>query len=178
MTSPIAAAANELCPVILDGLAGERGIHAETAVAAAARMSGTFLLRSLGLPIDKLEPGSPVFSDAANEKGPHLISVYASTLRHLDVTFDPEDTAALTATAAPLLTVLETQQLLEGPLTDVVRRHGLSYEQAAEACAMTAARITQLCSSALDPDASFGIASLGFVEGSKTVPFRTTTDAR
>ncbi len=175
--SPTAVAAQACCGVIFARLAGERGVHAETAVAAAARMAGTFLLLSLGLPLDKLPSGAPVFSDAANEKGPALVSLYAGTLRALGIDADPQRAGAAAASAELLLSLLDTQRLLDGPLAAVAREHGLSYAEAAEACAVAAAVITQKCSAVLAPDVSSGIAGYGFVEGSKTVPYMPSAEA-
>lgn len=78
----------EFRSLILAKLTDERGVHAETAVSAAARMAGTFLLRSLDLPITKLEPGAPVLSDAANERGPELVEILALALREMKMAID------------------------------------------------------------------------------------------
>lgn len=51
-------------------LGNEKGVHAETALSAAGRMAGTFLLRSFGLPLEHLEPGTPVLSDRGERARP------------------------------------------------------------------------------------------------------------
>ena len=66
-------AAGEFNRILLSKLANGQGVHAETAISSAARMAGTFLLRSSGLPLHSVKPGSPVFSDAMNEQGPELL---------------------------------------------------------------------------------------------------------
>lgn len=172
-------AGDEFYTVILNCLTGERGVHAETAVAAAGRMAGTFLLRSFRLPIDDFPPGQSVYFEAVNDNGRRLIGLLGGTLQQLNVSVsvDPGQALALKDAFPPQLTILETQALLDQPLVVVAAKHGLAQEEAAEACTMTAARIIQACSSALDPNAAFGIAVYGIVEGSKTVPFRSEGDA-
>jgi hypothetical protein len=46
-------------------------------------MGGTFLFRAFGLESRGIQPGAPVFSDAANERGPllsRLITMFAQVL--------------------------------------------------------------------------------------------------
>src|SRR5262245_25774796 len=107
-------AGDRISQLIIAALTTERGIHAETAVASAARLGGTFLFRSFGLKTDKVKPGTPVLSDAANEHGPLLIQTFGTALGHLGVSVDqsaiskpipPENT--------PQLSVLQTTAALE-----------------------------------------------------------------
>jgi len=51
-------ASAEFTEKIIAKLADKKGVHAETAISAASRMAGTFLLRSTGLPIAGFAPGS------------------------------------------------------------------------------------------------------------------------
>ena len=52
-------AANEIVDAIVEALRSDRGVHAQTAIAAAARMGGTFLFRSFGFETRNTEAGSP-----------------------------------------------------------------------------------------------------------------------
>jgi hypothetical protein len=79
------AAAREFNTVIVDKLTNEKGVHANTAIAAAARMAGTFLFRSFNLPLQNLEPGAAILSDAANEKGPFLYDLMSGVLQQMNV---------------------------------------------------------------------------------------------
>lgn len=79
----ILQAADEYLLIILNKLKNEKGVHADTAIAAASRMAGTFLLRSFNLTIGDIKPGTAVLSDVANEKGPFLISLLGSTLSQI-----------------------------------------------------------------------------------------------
>lgn len=163
-------AASQFRGFILEKLTDERGVHSETAVSAAARMAGTFLLRSLGLPIDGLEPGAPVLSDAANEKGPILVEILDLALQGLDVAIDPARAGAANQGGAALLTTLETQDRLQIGLTILKDRFQLDWAHGARAAALATALLIKDTSQVLDPSAAYGIAVQGFVEGAKTVP--------
>ncbi len=166
----------ELRTHILDRLAHERGadrgVHAETAVSAAARMAGTFLLRSFDLPIATLEPGAPVLSDLVNDEGPALVEILVLALEEMRIPIDRGRASAANQGGFALLTVLETQERLERGLTAIAKRHGLDYRGAARAAAFAAAFVLQDTKDVLDPSTAFGIATYGFVEGAKTVPQR------
>jgi len=61
---------------LVAGLFGEdREIHAETAIASAARLSGSFMFRSFDLELQGIEPGTLILSKEADEKAPHLIEI-------------------------------------------------------------------------------------------------------
>lgn len=168
----ILRAADEYLLVILNKLKNEKGVHADTAIAAASRMAGTFLLRSFNLPIGDVKPGTAVLSDAANEKGPFLISLLESTLSQIGVPIDGQSLAdaQLGKGEPPHLTVNETQTLLEASLNDVKDKFQLTLEESAHAAAVTAALLIKQCSGVIDPNVAFNIAAYGFVEGSKTAP--------
>jgi hypothetical protein len=171
-TPPAAAqrtAANEIVDAIIEALRADRGVHAEAAVAAAARLGGTFLFRSLGFEAANIKPGSPVFSDAANERGP--LQTLGNELIAAGV-----DKGALTVgppigdAHQPHLSLADTQTLIESRLFAIAGKHGLSQEQAAHACALAAARLIKMTAQVLDVPIGVALAAQGFVEGSKTMP--------
>lgn len=168
------AAAREFYGLIIQKLTNEKGVHAETAIAAAGRMAGTLLLRSLQLPLETLEPGTPVFSDAANEKGPALVGTLGEALSQMNVPFDPQKLEASAANQgnAPLLSVVATQELVEKEMHQIRQKYQLSNEAAAHAAAITTAFMVQKCAQLVDPHIGFKIAAYSFVEGAKTVPQR------
>lgn len=167
------AVAHEFYETIVGKLTNEKGVHAETAIASAGRMAGTFLLRSFNLPIEKLDPGVAVLSDAANEKGPFLVSLLAGVLHQMKVVIDPQRLeSVLDQGDQPQLSVLDTQALLESDLSRIRRHHHLGYEEAARAAAIATAIMVQKTSQVLDPHIGFKIAAYSFVEGAKTVPHR------
>jgi hypothetical protein len=164
-------AAQEFSNAAIDALKTERGVHAETVVAGAARMAGTFLFRSFGFPNQGLEPGQVVLSDKANEEGPVLIQVLGGVLSHIGVTLEKDKLGdAASEQYQPNLGFLETQKLLEPRYLATQARLGLTQREAAEAAAVASAFLIQQCSAVLDPHAAFGVAVYGFIEGAKTAP--------
>jgi hypothetical protein len=165
-------AGRELRTHILARLADERGVHAETAVSAAARMAGSFLLRSFDLPIATLEPGAPLLSDMVNDEGPALVEILVLALDEMKIPIDRARASAANQGGVALLTVLQVQERLEVGCTAIAKTHGLDYRGAARAAAFAAAFLVQATKDVLDPSTAFGIAAYGFVEGAKTVPQR------
>jgi len=163
--------AKEFVNVTISTLKTDRGVHAETAVAATARMAGTFLFRTFGFEQMNYPPGQAVFSEQANEHGPRLVEVLSEILGRLGVNLDK---AKLEGTPGPdnqpQLGFLETQRQLEPQFAEIRTRHGLSEHAAAEAAAVATAIIMQQCAEVLDPHIAFGIAVYGFIEGTKTAP--------
>lgn len=166
-------AAHEMAGAAIEALKTEHGIHAESAVAGVARMAGTFLLRSFGLPLAELEPGQVVLSDRANEEGPRLLQLMLDILGTMEVSLDGAEIAEPVAPEhEPLLDVLESQRRLDPAFTEIRERHGLSEKEAAESAAVAAAMLIGKAAGVLAAGIAAAIAAYGFVEGSKTVPAR------
>lgn len=164
-------AAQEFYAAVVDGLRTPQGVHAVTAIAAMARLAGTFLLRSFGLPIDQMQPGTPVLSDMANEQGPRLINILGSVLANMEIVIDPDRIDfSIPPADKPQLSLLETQAKLEPALAHSMQQHLLSYAEAADAAAAATALVIAECADIVDPHAAFNVAAYGFVEGTKTVP--------
>lgn len=164
-------AANEFAEATIAAVRDPRGVHAETAIAALARMAGTFLFRSFGFEIADLTPGQAVFSEQANEQGPRLLDILGSTLAALDVPLDPKKlTGKVDPERSPRRAFLETQKLLEPRLAPIRDAHGLSLMEAAEAAAAGAALLIRHGVNVLDPHAAFNLAVYAFIEGAKTAP--------
>lgn len=165
------AAAGKIVEALVSALRTEKGTHAETAIAAAARMAGTFLFRSLGLGTAGVEPGSPVLSDAANEHGPLLVQTFGVGLVAEGI--DPtriEPDLHIHEQNRPLLNVTETQEKVETTLRAIAAAHRLDDRQAAHACALAAARLVRMTAQVLEPRTGFAVAAYGFIEGTKTMP--------
>ncbi|MCP5298512.1 MAG: hypothetical protein H6954_02290 [Chromatiaceae bacterium] len=155
-------------------LVTDRGLHAETLVAAASRMAGTLLLREVVPEVDRLEPGTVVLSDAANRRGPELINTLLVTLAQLghgDI--DQQRLAGSQATTAmSRLTLAETQRLLEPWYRKIADVAGLSLIEVAAAAAMTTALVIHDCCPVLDVQTGCSIAIHGLVESTRTVPLQ------
>jgi hypothetical protein len=147
-------------------------VHVETAIAATARMAGTYLFRSFGFDIPGSKPGSPVLSEEANQKGPELVNILGGVLAANGIQIDK---AALDEAPSsdhePHLTFLETQPELEAVYEKIRQKHGLSFQEAAWASAAATAGLIIQGAGVLEPAIGFNLGVYGFIEGSKTVPF-------
>lgn len=144
---------------------------AETVIGSVARMAGSFLFRSLELPLTGIEPGAVVLSEQANQQGPRLIQVLGGVLQSVGVKLDSsrisDSQRAVKGQTEPFL---ETQKILEAPFVAIRDSHGLGNVEAAESAAVATALLIKNCSSLLDPHVGFTLAVYGFIEGSKTAP--------
>ena len=166
-----AQAAHEFVRLAIEGVTDERGVHAETAVAAVARMAGTFLFRSFGFHLPDAKPGQPVLSEAANEQGPRLVEIAANLLVDAGIHVSPDNVTDESRQGhEPLLGFLETQGRLEPKFDEVRKTLGLSLPEAADAGAIATALLITQCAQVLDPNVAFDLAVYSFIEGSKTVP--------
>lgn len=164
-------AAQEFADTTINALKTDRGLHAETAIAATARMAGTFLFRSFRFSTKGIEPGQVVLSGLANEQGPQLLQVLEGALSHLGVSLNEEEMGRAPGPEnQPHQGFLETQKHLEPLYAAVKKRHRLSAKEAAESGAIAAALLIRQCSQVLNPNVAFGIAVYGIIEGTKTAP--------
>lgn len=165
------AAAEQLAEATLDELETADGVHPETAIAAAAGMAGSFLLRSFGFELGHLAPGTAVLSDEANQRGPRLVQILGGVLAHGGVELDREILGrGLDADRLSQIDFLAGQAALEATFLAVGARQKLSLRQAAEAAAAATGFLIQQFAEELDPSTAFGIAVYGFITGAKTVP--------
>ncbi|MGE5257874.1 MAG: hypothetical protein ACM3KE_14445 [Hyphomicrobiales bacterium] len=164
-------AAQEFVSATVNALKTDRGLHAETAIAATARMAGTFLFRSFGFSIEGIEPGQVVLSGLANEQGPRLIEVLSGVLSHVGVSLNEEEKGGTPGPEnQPHQGFLETQKHLEPLYVAIKNRHHLSAKEAAESGAVAAALLIRQCSQVLDLNVAFEIAVYAIIEGTKTAP--------
>lgn len=144
---------------------------AETVIGSIARMAGSFLFRSLGLPLAGIQPGSVVLSEQANQQGPRLIQVLGAVLENTGVKLDPSRLSASQKTArGQKESFLETQKVLETQFVAIRDKHGLSDGEAADSVAVATAVLIKNCAHLLDPHVGFALAVYAFIEGSKTAP--------
>lgn len=164
-------AAREFVDATIEKLRSERGVHLETAIAATARMAGTFLFRSFGFELNEAQPGQPVLSEQANENGPRLIDILGEALSEAGISLDLSGLdAAPSDEHDPQLNFLESQRLLEPAFNDIRTKFNLSLSDGADAAAEATASLIVQGAHVLDPSVAFNIAVYGFIEGSKTVP--------
>ncbi len=171
ITQPQIDAAQAFGNAVIAELQTGRGVHAETAVAAAARMAGTFLFRSFGFDPGGTTPGRTVLSAEANAAGPGLIRVLVGALTELGIVLDEQKLGAGQLDAnRPALDFLATQARLEPRFAAIRAQSGLSLTEAADAAAIATAFLIHQCAGVLDPSAAFGVAVYAFSEGTKTAP--------
>ncbi len=146
-----------------------RQVHPATAIAAGARLAGSFMFRSFNLNLENISPGSAVLSEQANDKGPLLINVLAGTLDSFGISLDSIKINS-TSQAESNLSFLETLERLQDPARAIMNQNHLSQEEMACSCAMATAFIIKECQNDLPVETGFHTALYGFVEGSKTFP--------
>jgi hypothetical protein len=130
------------------------------------------LLRSTGLPISQIEPGTPVFSDVANEQGEKLLGTVGETLAALKVPFDPAKlNYEMPEQNTPHLNLKEMQSTLDAPFRAILTKYRLTEHEGAEAAALSTGMLIQRCAGFLDPHIAYVIAAFGIIEACKTVPW-------
>jgi hypothetical protein len=163
-------AAQAFANAAIEALRTERGVHAETAVTGVARMAGSFLFQSFGFAQLDAQPGQPVVSEQANERGAQLVQLLGGVLGEIGMVLDPERLGGDGRANEPQQDLLSTQQLLAPAFAEIRGRHGLSLPEASDAAVVATAFLMHQCAAVLDPHVAFGLAVYGFAEGSKTMP--------
>lgn len=171
-----AAAAQAFAGALFDALAPDGGtLQGLSAVAAMARMAGTYYFRTFGYGAMQLQPGQAVLSDEANRRGPELMHLAHTVLARLGIALpDAQVRAALDVAGGaqrPDLDFAWTQPRLERAFAPIKAQYDLSNEEAGKAAACAVALLIHNSQSVLDPALAFGVATYGFVEGSKTAPW-------
>lgn len=147
------------------------GMTTETVILASARMAGTFLFRSYAHALNAVSPGTVLLSQVANESGPNLVGLLGNALARLGLVIDSTHVDLKTSNAAtPQLDFLESQRLLEPALQAIRASFGLGQQEAAYAMAVATAILIKHAEKKLKPQAAFGLAVYGFIEGTKTAP--------
>ena len=170
--------------LIIKTINNEHGVHAETAIACAAVLTGEIVLSVSGYDLSGLEPGSAVFSDVVNqllfEAEGHLTvsDVFFNALysQGIDVSKEswpeniPEehqvmlDPLQIVARARPQLNALFESQ----PLEPLDRAYA-----AAQATALLVAETRRV----LDPNIGKALALEAMLRGAKTVPLPSDNSA-
>jgi hypothetical protein len=167
-------AADAVAQAITERLSELKVVHAETAVASAARIAGTFLFRDFKFPAGNIAPGTAVLSDKANEAAPLLFDALLATLQVLGVSTDAKKRQNFPGSKhprhAPRLSVIETQSQIEPQIRNLAASFALNSREAALSCAIATGCLIHTFASVLDPNVGFAIASYGFIEGLKTMP--------
>lgn len=162
-------AAGAVVELIAKEFGDNRQIHPATAIAAGARLAGSFLFRSFKFIPPNASPGSVVLSEEANEKGPVLINILGGVLTSFGVDPDPEKMNS-PVSAESNFSFLETLQRIQDQAHVIMNQNNLNLEEMAYSCAMATAFIIKECRNDLPVESGFHTAVYGFIEGTKTLP--------
>src|SRR6218665_986720 len=111
-----------------------------TRVQCCARMAGTFLFRSYSHALNPQAPGTVLRTPVAGQSGPALVGLLDATLTRLGITVDSSRVnMEKLKDGEDEIGFLSAQKALEPLLTPIKQKHELSYEQAAQACAVATA---------------------------------------
>lgn len=168
---------DSIVAAIIATLQNDRGVHAETAISAAAVLTGEYVLRSSGYDFTGLEPGTIIISDIVNQllfeaDGQLTVSdVFINALfsQGIDVSKEswPEN-------------IPDEHQVIMDPLEVVARVRpqieglfALSTVEALErayACAQASALLVAQTRRVLDPNIGKALALEAMLRGAKSVP--------
>jgi hypothetical protein len=163
-------AGKEIGTLLLQALTTDRGLHAETAIVAAARMAGTYLFRSFHFPAKGITPGQPVFSTKSDEEIPLLLRTVERTLLALKFPEPYFEGHKIPDGHEPALTISQTRKVLDEGIEGVMIKYKLTFEQIAHSCAIVSARLIRMTADKLNPAIGFSLCEKGFIEGAKTMP--------
>ncbi len=172
---PALEAAKLLKDWMVKAVANENGIHAESVLAAAGRMTGTQIIRSFASQLPPAPPGTAMFSDKANELGPPSMNLMLTTVEQLGNKVDQERLMSIQrdgkfTTALAHHSLIETQEKIDPFYQALARTMGFSHIEGSRAFAIATGLLVHDCRKILDFHEACAIAIHGIVEGAKTVP--------
>lgn len=183
-TSNAPALPEQIVMLVITALQNERGVHAETAISAAAVLTGELVLRSSHFDFSALTPGSAILSDEVNHilfeaEGQLTVSdIFINALysQGIDVSKEswPENVPdehqvimeplEIVATIRPQIASLFAAQQIDGL-------------ECAYACAQATALLVAQTRRVLDPNIGKTLALEAMLRGAKTVPLNSHTPA-
>lgn len=149
-----------------------RTLHPETVIAALARLSGSFLLRSFNFNLDALERGEIILSEEANEKGRELLEILSTSLTKRGVTLDAEKLGGERSLRGeePKVSFDESTALLQNDVLRIAQVNKLGFEEMAQAAILATAFAVGECAKNIGAETGFNVAAYALIEGAKTVP--------
>ncbi len=163
--------------LLIKTINNERGVHAETAIAAAAVLTGEIVLSVSGYNLSGLEPGSAVFSDVVNQ----LLFEAEGHLTVSDVFFNALYSQGIDVSKESWPeNIPEEHQVMLDPLQIVARARAqlnalfesqpLEPLDRAYAAAQATALLVAETRRVLDPNIGKALALEAMLRGAKTVP--------
>ena len=163
-------ASKEIYNSALHVLKDDRGVHAETAVAAISAVCGEELLRACHVDLTQYPQGGIVLVDQVNDSGPRLLGYLEQLLDELLVEHAEDWSGKIPPDHVPHRDPLKLAQDLRPKMQNLFGKHGLSEDQAAQAACMALALLIRDCQNVLPPAVSVVIASNVIVRAAKSVP--------
>ncbi|MCR9249863.1 MAG: hypothetical protein NXI20_05540, partial [bacterium] len=114
------------------------------------------------------KPGDVVLSQEANSKGPVLVQTLGLTLQQFDVKISKSTDTDLSDSLS--LEFLDSQKIVEAAFKELNPQSNVSNEDMASILCIATAIAIEDKKETLDPTAAFGLAVMGFIEGTKTMP--------
>lgn len=183
--SPTAAQTRDQIPeriaeLIISTIKTDQGVHAETAIATSAVLTGEIVLIASGYDLNGLEPGTAVFSDMVNQllfeaEGHLTISdVFFNALfsQGIDVSKEswPEN---IPDEHQVMLDPLQIISRIRPQLTALFESTPMERLDRAYAAAQATALLVAHARRALDPNIGKALALEAMLRGAKTVPLPT-----
>jgi hypothetical protein len=161
-----------LLDLLAEGLTNERGLHLETYIAAAASLAGVALLRSSGIDVSALTPGTPVLIDEVNDRGVSLMGFMRAVSHSMGINAQTGWGQPVADDHQPLVPMLELEARFEQPFVELCDRLAVPAAFRAHVAAMAVVKAIKLGEKVLDPEISKAVALSTVVAASKTVPAR------
>lgn len=162
-------AAEQLISIIANGVGQNKVVNLPTAISTAARLSGSFLLRSFEFNLEDIKPGTALLSNEANEQSPGLINVIGGVLTSFGIEIDHEkmNSAVLQEPQLEFLPSLEATQKGAHKIKDSYK---LNNKEMAISCAIASAFFIEQAKDDFSIESGLNTAIYGLIEGSKTMP--------
>lgn len=170
-TQPLLDASQAVFGAICNELKTDRGVHVETAIAAAGFLAGATMLRQSGAPLDQLPPGSPVIVDSLDERGPELMQFMSGVCVASGMPADDWN-ADIPAANQPQRLPVDLVAALEPAFWRICDDAQVPVELRPMVAAHTAIQFVASGRGVLDERIGRAIAALSVVGGAKTVPPR------
>lgn len=167
-----AQASQELFDGICKALADHRGVHLETAVAAAGYLAGAAMLRSTGIDLSSLEPGSPVLVDQVNELGPMVLDTVFGLAHRGGVDQNSTVANAVPPGHQPLIPFLQLLPKVSPAMRQACDAHEIPPEMQPFVAARAAAQLLVAGRQQVDASILKALVAESVVQAAKTVPPR------
>jgi len=168
-----------IAAIIIAALQSDKGVHAETAIAAAAVMTGEYVLRTASVDISGMKPGTPIFSDTVN----HILFEAEGQLTVSDVFINALFAQGIEVGKNSWPEIPEEHQVIMDPLQVIarVRPHiemifdtqNIDVLERAYQLASATALLVAQTRHVLNPDIGKSLAMEAMLKGAKTVPLET-----